>query len=87
MFIPNPSDASAPETSNASGFEPPTFEPSADPSRVRHMLYGNLLTVQATIKLLYTLGYAEPNDWSQPISTGKVNEVMVILTKQVKGDF
>lgn len=84
MLIPNSSDAAAPKAFDASGFEPPTAEQSADPNRVRHILFGNLLVVQTTIKLLYSLGYAEPNDWSLPISTGKVNEVMVILTKPVK---
>ncbi|MBE7383628.1 MAG: hypothetical protein F6J95_019690 [Leptolyngbya sp. SIO1E4] len=50
---------------------------------VRHLLFGSLSAVQATIKLLHKLNYAEPNDWSQPISTGRPNEVMAILTKRV----
>ncbi len=36
---------------------------------IRHMLFGSLSAVQSTIRLLYRLNYAEPNDWSQPIST------------------
>ena len=50
---------------------------------VRHLLSGSLSAVQATIKRLHKLNYAEPNDWSQPISTGRPNEVMAILTKRV----
>jgi hypothetical protein len=48
------------------------------------MLFGTLPAVQATIHLLHRLNYAEPNDWSQPISTGRPNEVMAILTKRVR---
>ncbi|MEO0521107.1 MAG: hypothetical protein AAF171_27880 [Cyanobacteria bacterium P01_A01_bin.116] len=48
------------------------------------MLFGSLSAVQTTIRLLHKLHYAEPNDWSQPISTGRPNEVMVILTKRVR---
>ncbi|MGI8934849.1 MAG: hypothetical protein ACR2FS_12325 [Phormidesmis sp.] len=47
------------------------------------MLFGSLSVVQATIKQLHHLNYAEPNDWSKPISTGRPNEVMAILTKRV----
>ena len=50
---------------------------------VRHLLFGSLSAVHATIKLLHKLNYAEPNDWSQPISTGRPNEVMAILTKRL----
>ncbi|MEM9267200.1 MAG: hypothetical protein AAGA46_16915 [Cyanobacteria bacterium P01_F01_bin.13] len=51
---------------------------------VRHMLFGSLLSVQLTIKELHNKHYAEPNDWSKPISTGRPNEVMAILTKKVR---
>ncbi len=50
---------------------------------VRHMLFGPLSVVRFTIRLLHKCGYAEPNDWSQPISTGRANEVMAILTKRM----
>ncbi|MEM9266993.1 MAG: hypothetical protein AAGA46_15865 [Cyanobacteria bacterium P01_F01_bin.13] len=50
----------------------------------RHMLFGTLHFVRTTIKLLYKLNYAEPNDWSRPLPTGQPNEVMAILTKKVK---
>lgn len=57
---------------------------TADYEVLRHMLFGNLNVVQATIKVLHQLGYAEPNDWSQPISTGRPHEVMSILTKRIR---
>ncbi len=53
------------------------------PEPVRHMLFGSLSAVRTTIKHLHKLNYAEANDWSQPISTGRVNEVMAILTKRI----
>jgi hypothetical protein len=53
---------------------------------VRHLLFGSLSTVQATIQLLHKLKYAEPNDWSQPIATGRADEVMAVLTKRVRCD-
>ncbi|MGD1855196.1 MAG: hypothetical protein ACFB2W_13210 [Leptolyngbyaceae cyanobacterium] len=51
---------------------------------VRHMLFGTLTGVRLTIKDLHNKQYAEPNDWSKPISTGRPNEVMAILTKKVR---
>lgn len=54
-----------------------------DPAKIRHMLFGTSNAVQSTILQLHQLGYAEPNDWSRPISTGRPGEVMVILTKRV----
>ncbi|MEL6161347.1 MAG: hypothetical protein AAFR18_19220 [Cyanobacteria bacterium J06627_32] len=53
------------------------------PKHIRHMLFGTLAAVQTTIRHLHHLGYAEPNDWSRPISTGRANEVMAILTKRI----
>lgn len=50
---------------------------------VRHMLFGSLGAVQAAIKDIHRHGYADPNDWSLPMSTGRPNEVMAILTKRV----
>ena len=62
---------------------PPASLPEFDYEHGRHMLFGTLSFVQITIKQLHKLNYAEPNDWSKPISTGHPNEVMVILTKRV----
>ena len=52
-------------------------------NRIRHLLFGTLADVNGAIAHLHSLGYAEPNDWSRPLSTGRPNEVMVILTKRV----
>ena len=66
---------------------------SLTPEKVRHMLYGSLAAIDRTIKILYTLGYADPNDWSEPIpvppsgsETAAASEPqtwMAILTKTV----
>ena len=53
---------------------------------VRHIVLGSLTAVGKTIKLLHKLNYAEPNDWSKPLPTGRPNEVMAILTKKVRVD-
>ncbi|NEZ62901.1 hypothetical protein D0962_08915 [Leptolyngbyaceae cyanobacterium CCMR0082] len=54
------------------------------PDKVRHLVFGTLAAIQFTIKDLHKRGYAEPNDWSQPLTTGRPGEVMAILTKRVK---
>ena len=94
MFIPSITDAPASTVSPAdnSGASPSQAAtstdapppPTSEQEPIRHMLIGSLSAVQSTIRLLYKLNYAEPNDWSQPISTGRPNEVMAILTKRVK---
>ena len=53
---------------------------------VRLLLLGPLAAVQNTIALLFKLNYAEPNDWSRPLATGRPNEVMAILTRRVRVD-
>jgi len=80
MFIPSPSGAAA-STASAAPNRLPTNPPPRE--QIRHMLFGTLSAVQTTIRLLHKLGYAEPNDWSQPIPTGRANEVMAILTRPV----
>ncbi len=54
------------------------------PDKVRHLIFGTLNTIRFTIKDLHKRGYAEPNDWSQPLPTGRPGEVMAILTKRVE---
>lgn len=76
MFTLSPQDAFAPIVS-------PAEKPVAHTEPVRHMIFGGLSAVQAAIKDIHMYGYAEPNDWSQPMSTGRENEVMAILTKRV----
>ena len=78
--------AAAPTVSAAASSAP--LPPGAGPrnssrEQVRHMLFGSPHAVQSTILRLHQLGYAEPNDWSRPISTGRANEVMAVLTKRV----
>ena len=61
---------------------PPIFaatRPQREP--VRHLIFGSLAAVQLNIKSLHKMGYAEPNDWSKPIPTGRSGEVMAILVK------
>ncbi|MFQ4136026.1 hypothetical protein PGN35_006865 [Nodosilinea sp. PGN35] len=61
------------------------------PEKVRHMLYGSLAGIDRTIKILHAIGYADPNDWSDPIPVPqsdanpgtKPNQWMVIMTKTV----
>ena len=76
---PEPADITT-----ASGISPlPPQGQAPKPEHIRHLLFGTPTTVQTTIRLLHHLGYAEPNDWSRPISTGRANEVMAILTKRI----
>ncbi|MBE9069252.1 hypothetical protein IQ260_21655 [Leptolyngbya cf. ectocarpi LEGE 11479] len=51
---------------------------------VRHLVFGSLTGVRLTIQDLHSKHYAQTNDWSKPISTGRANEVMVILTRRVR---
>lgn len=76
MFTLLPQGAAAPTV-------PPVNKPVTHTEPVRLLMFGSLSAVQAAIKDIHRHGYAEPNDWSQPISTGRTNEVMAILTKRV----
>lgn len=79
------STVSATQPSTISSGRPadPNSGNGREPAKIRHMLFGTPGTVQSTILQLHQLGYAKPNDWSRPISTGKPGEVMAILTKRV----
>ena len=68
-----------------SGADVPSNSDAAQPQRqpVRHLLFGSLAAVQLNIKTLHKKGYAEPNDWSKPIATGRSGEVMAVLVKQI----
>ena len=80
MFVSTASGATAPTVSPAT-----TSAQTAVPAEsIRHMLFGTPPAVKATIQQLHKRGYAEPNDWSRPISTGRKDEVMAILTKRVR---
>ncbi|MGB3138809.1 MAG: hypothetical protein WBB18_18515 [Nodosilinea sp.] len=64
-----------------------------NPEKVRRILYGSLAAIDRTIKILHALGYADPNDWSEPIpvppsgiESGLPSEAqiwMAILTRTV----
>jgi hypothetical protein len=57
-----------PDASGASNLPPaqPTH-PHPRPERLRHLLYGSRAAIDRTIKILHAQGYADPNDWSDPI--------------------
>ncbi len=83
MLIPSTEGATASTHQAALPVAPLDHTTPPCREQVRHLLFGTLPTVQSTIRLLHKLGYAEPNDWSRPISTGRANEVMAILTRRV----
>ena len=67
--------------------EPPAGSlPEYQYEEVRLILLGTLTSVQNTIATLFKLNYAEPNDWSRLLPTGRPNEVMAILTRRVRVD-
>ena len=86
MFIPSNQDAAASTASTTDSTADSTPSPTAAREQIRHLLLGTPAAVQGTIRLLHKLGYAEVNDWSRPISTGRAGEVMAILTKRVEVD-
>ena len=79
MFIDQLQGAAASTVSSA-----PEPLPDHQFETIRHLVFGSLTAVQLTVQELHSKHYAEPNDWSKPISTGRPNEVMVILTKKVR---
>lgn len=87
-LVPTVSPAVVPVTSAAA---PPPLPPRnskdrPDPDTVQHMLFGSPTAVRKTIKDLHKLHYAEATDWSKLMPTGRVNEVMAILSKKVRVD-
>jgi hypothetical protein len=57
-----------PDASGASNRPPASSERrQPQPERVRHVLYGSLRGLDRAIKILHSLGYADPNDWCDPI--------------------
>ncbi len=76
MFTLLPQGAFAPTN-------PGDNKPVTHTEPVRLMMFGSPSAVQAAIKDIHKHGYAEPNDWSVPMSTGRDGEVMAILTKRV----
>ncbi|HEY9881439.1 MAG TPA: hypothetical protein V6D29_23500 [Leptolyngbyaceae cyanobacterium] len=62
---------------------PPTYLPKREPRREKlcHVLYGTPEVIDRGIKHLHTLGYADPNDWSDPIPSGREGQWMSVLFK------
>ena len=86
MFIPQEPDAGAFTDSAAvppSGGASTTSQPPVPPGQLRHLLFGTPEVVTRGISYLHHVGYAEPNDWSRLLPTGRAGEVMAILTKRI----
>ena len=63
---------------------PPAHErPSHAPEPLRLIAVGSPENILITIQSLHRLGYAEPNDWSRLMPTGRPGEMMAILTKRM----
>ncbi len=62
-----------------------TIEPTAEPGREKVLLTltGSAYAIERVIHELFRVGFAEVREWSKPIPTGKVNEVMRVLTRYV----
>ncbi|MEB3232965.1 MAG: hypothetical protein VKJ64_18305 [Leptolyngbyaceae bacterium] len=84
MFQPDDSGVNASPVSVATVSASSSSVPVPQYESVRHMVFGSAIAVQNTIKLLYRLNYAEPNDWSKLVPTGQPNEVVAVLTKKVR---
>ena len=80
MLIDNIHQGAAASTPSADILPDHNFE------TVRLLAFGSLTAVRRTIQDLHRKHYAEPNDWSKPISTGRPNEVMAILTRRIRVD-
>ncbi|MBE9066754.1 hypothetical protein IQ260_08820 [Leptolyngbya cf. ectocarpi LEGE 11479] len=78
MFQNFTPDGTPPSTPSHATPQAPQYE------NIRHTLFGSLTAIRDTISLLHKLNYAEPNDWSKPLPTGRPNELMAILTKRVR---
>jgi hypothetical protein len=70
-------NAGIPPIINSADLGAPTY------GTARHLVLGVRPVLRLTIANLHKRGYAEPNDWSKPLPTGREDEYMVILTKQV----
>jgi hypothetical protein len=82
-FTPDPTGAQSPNgptqppgSGNIGGSAP-------NHGTARHILFGTRDVLRLSIANLHKRGYAEPNDWSKPLPTGRPEEFMSILTKQV----
>ena len=53
---------------------------------VRVSVQGRLPGVQAMLKLLYKLGYADPNDWGQPQPSQPEGEWITVSIRRIRID-
>ncbi|MEO0377880.1 MAG: hypothetical protein AAF329_25450 [Cyanobacteria bacterium P01_A01_bin.17] len=53
------------------------------PDILRVLAIGNSQVVQSCVLTLYRLGYARPEEWSQPLPTVNPGKVMRIRTKRI----
>ncbi|MBD2260641.1 hypothetical protein [Pseudanabaena sp. FACHB-2040] len=71
------------------GAQPPTVPPAQStrpkPKRekITNVLYGSLEVLDRMTKYLHSLHYADPDDWSDPIPSGKDNQWMMVLIKHL----
>lgn len=62
-----------------------TLEPDAESGReiIRILVIGSAHGVERIVHELFRLGFAEVLEWSKPQPTGRVNEIMRVLTRYV----
>ncbi len=60
-------------------------QPTVEPGREKVVLTvrGSVHGTERVIHEAYRVGFAEVREWSKPVPTGKVNEVMRVLTRYV----
>ena len=77
-FLPNPDETPTPPTPINTPAEPPP-----DRQRLKVILVSSPKVVNSTIRILYTLGFAEVTEWSPLQPTANPNEVMSVLSRNV----
>jgi hypothetical protein len=62
-----------------------TTEPAPDPGQEKVVLTlrGSTFATERVVHELYRVGFAEVREWSKPQPTGKLNEVIRVLTRWV----
>ncbi|MEL6327053.1 MAG: hypothetical protein AAFQ61_09145 [Cyanobacteria bacterium J06626_23] len=80
MSFINTPDGATTSTAQPAVSSQPAPPPPGD--TVRLIAFGSPAAVHTTIKSLHRCRYAEPNDWSRLLPTGRVGEMMAILTKR-----
>lgn len=76
-----PSELGAPASTNS--FTHSTSTQTGEYEELRHLLFGSVRSINSTVHFLHKRGYAEPNDWSKPMPTGRGDEWMTLLVKRV----